>query len=77
MQNNIFNKRDNSFTVNTISRSSIIHQTSSSSRSDLISLLTASTDVSPERKNALQRENYSKRSGIGRTAVVDRKPKIL
>ena len=77
MQDNIFNERDNGFAVNTISRSSIIHHTSSSSGSDSISLPAASTSVSPERRNVLQRENYSKRSGTGRTAVVDRKPGIL
>ena len=77
MQNNIFNERDNGFVVNTISRSSIIHHTSSSSSSDSISLPAASASVSPERRNVLQRENCSKRSGTGRTAVLDRKPKIL
>ena len=77
MQNNIFNERDNGFAVNTISRSSIIHHTRRTSSSDSISLPAASTSVSPERRNVLQRENYSKRSGTGRTAVVDRKPKIL
>ena len=30
-----------------------------------------------DRRNVLQRENYPKRPGTGRTAVVDRKPKIL
>ena len=34
MQNNIFNERDNGFAVDTFSRSSIIHHTSSSSSSD-------------------------------------------
>ena len=60
MQNNIFNERDNGFAANTIIRSSIIHDVSSSSRSDSISLPTASRSVSPERRNALQRENYPK-----------------
>ena len=46
MQNNIFNERGNSFAVNTISRSSIIHHTSSSSSSDSISLPIASTSFS-------------------------------
>ena len=77
MQNNIFNERDNGFAVNTISRSSIIHHTNSSSSSDSILLPAASISVIPERRNVLQRENYSKRSGTGGTAVVDRKPKIL
>ena len=77
MQNNIFSERDNGFAVNTISRSSIIHHTSSSSSSDLISLPAASTNVSAESGNVLQRENYFKQSGTGRTAVADRKPKIL
>ena len=70
MQNNILNERDNGVTVNTISRSSIIHHTSSSSSSDLISLPAASTSVSTESSNVLQRENYSKQSGTGRTGVV-------
>ena len=48
MQNSIFNERDNGFAVNTISRFSIIHHTSSSSSSDSISLPAASTSVSPE-----------------------------
>ena len=77
MQNNIFNERDNGFAVNTISRSSIIHHTSSYSSSDSISLSAASTSVSPERRNVLQGENYSKQSDTGRTVVVDRKPNIL
>ena len=77
MQNNIFNKIDNGFAVNTINRSSIIHHTSSSSSSDSVFLSTASRSVSPEKRNVLQRENYSKRSGTGRIAMVDRKPKIL
>ena len=77
MQNNIFNERDNGFAVNTISGSSIIHYSSSSSSSDSISLTTTSTSVSPESRNVLQRENYSKQPSTGRTAVVDRKPKIL
>ena len=49
-QNNIFNKRDNGFAVNTISRSPIIHHTSSPSNSDSIWLPTASTSVSSERR---------------------------
>ena len=77
MQNNIFNERDNGFAVNTISKTLIIHHTSSSSNSDSFSLPAASTSVSPERRNVLQRENYFKRSGTKKTAVEDRKPKIL
>ena len=46
MQNNIFNEIGNSFVVNTVSRSSIIHHTSSSSSSDSISLPIASTSFS-------------------------------
>ena len=49
----------------TVSRSCIIHHTSSSSSSDSISLSAASTSISLERGNVLQRENYSKRSGTG------------
>ena len=77
MQNNIFNERDNGFAVNTISRSSIIHHTNSYFTLDSISLPTASTGVSSERGNVSQKENYSKRSGTGRTATMDRKPKLL
>ena len=69
--------KENGLAVYTISRSSIIHHTSSSSSSDSISLPAASTSIGPERRNVLQRENYSRRSGTGRIAVVDRKPKIL
>ena len=77
MKNNIFIERDNGFAVNTISRCSIIHYTSNSSSSDSFSLFAVSTNVSSERRNDLQRENYSKRSGTGKTAVLDRKPNIL
>ena len=70
-------KTCNGFAVNRVSRSSVIHHTSSSSRSDSVSLPTASTSVSPDRRNVLQRENYSKWSGTGKTAAVDRKPKLL
>ena len=77
MQNNIFNEGDNGFAVNTISRSSIIHHRSSSFSSDSISLSATSISVNPERRNVLQRDNYSKRSGTGRTAVVHKKPDIL
>ena len=73
----IFSMKENGLAVYTISRSSIIHHTSSSSSSDSISLPAASTSIGPERRNVLQRENYSRRSGTGRIAVVDRKPKIL
>ena len=77
MQNNVFNERDNGFAVNTFIRSSIIHHKSSSSSSDSISPTAPSTSVSPERRNVLQRKNYSKQLGTGRTAVTDRKPKII
>ena len=76
MQNNIFNERVNCFAVNTISKPCIIHHTNHSFSLDSILLPTASTNVSPERGNVLQRENYSKRSGTGRTAMIDIKPKI-
>ena len=76
MQNNVFNKRDNGFSVNTFIRSSIIHHKSSSFSSDSVSSPTPSTSVSPER-NVLQRKNYSKRLDTGRIAVADRKPKII
>ena len=76
MQNNVFNKRDNSFSVNTFIRSSIIHHKSSSFSSDSVSSPTPSTSVSPER-NVLQRKNYFKRLDTGRIAVADRKPKII
>ena len=64
MQNNIFNERDNGFAVNTISRSSTIHHTSSSFSSDSISLSATSISVNPERRNVLQRDNYSKRGEL-------------
>ena len=76
MQNNIFNERVNCFAVNTISNPCIIHHTNQSFSLDSILLPTASTNVSPERGNVFQRENYSKRSGTGRTAMIDKKPKI-
>ena len=59
MQNNIFNERDNSFAVKTIRRFPIIHDTSSSSHLDSISLSTVSASARPEGRNVLQRENCS------------------
>ena len=78
MQNNIFNERDNGFAFNTINRSSIIHHKSSSPTSDSISLpILIPANVRPKRRNVLQIKNYSKQLGTGRTAVADRKPKII
>ena len=45
MQNNIFNERNNGFAVDTFSRSSIIHQTSSSSSSDGRYLIQAKPEI--------------------------------
>ena len=47
------------FAINAIGRSSVIHHTSSSLISDSILLPTTSTRVILEKRNVLQRENYS------------------
>ena len=65
LQNNIFSERDNSFSVNTVTISSIIHQTSSSSSSDSISLPTASTSASFERRNVLNEKIILNNQALG------------
>ena len=65
LQNNIFSERDNSFAVNTVTISSIIHQTSSSSSSDSISLPTASTSASFERRNVLNEKIILNNQALG------------
>lgn len=74
MLNNILKEGDNSFTADTISRSCIIHRTSSSSSSNLVLLSSASVSVSVE-KSSLKRENCSKQSSPGGMAMADRIPK--
>ena len=64
MENNNFNEKDSSFAVNTIGRFSIIHHTNNSSSSDSILLPKTLTSVSPENRNVLQRENYSRNQAL-------------
>ena len=65
MKNNIFNERDNGFAVKTISRSSIIHHTSSSSSSDSIWLPTSLTSVSPYKEKIILSDKHWEKNCSG------------